>query len=179
MKELRLIRLIRARPRLVMSVASALVVALVLPMDIASHAATRWLIAWNVGALLYIALAATMMIRSSEGHMRRRALVQDDGSLVIMVLVVIAGVASLAAIGGQLAIVKDMDGWIRTAHIALGGTTVVSSWAFIQVMFCQHYAHKYYVEVSRGQSPGLDFPGDKTPTYGDFFYFAAVIGTSG
>jgi uncharacterized membrane protein len=45
-------------------------------------------------------------------------------------------------------------------------------------MFTLHYAHDYYGAVSRGEPPGLLFPGDDQPGYGDFFYFAAVIGTS-
>lgn len=172
-------RLLRARPRLVLSIAVAICVGLALPVSFAGHPSTRWLLAWNAGALLYITLAALMMIRSSEAHMRRRALLQDDGSQIILVMVVLAGVASLAAIGGQLAVVKDMQGWLRTAHIALAGLTVISSWAFVQVMFSLHYAHKYYVALSSGLTPGLQFPDDSPPTYGDFFYFAAVIGTSG
>jgi uncharacterized membrane protein len=31
----------------------------------------------------------------------------------------------------------------------------------------------------RGRPDVLQFPGTADPTYGDFFYFAAVIGTSG
>jgi uncharacterized membrane protein len=39
----------------------------------ASHSVTRWLIAWNTGAVLYVLLAAIMMMRSSSHRMRRRA----------------------------------------------------------------------------------------------------------
>jgi uncharacterized membrane protein len=46
-------------------------------------------------------------------------------------------------------------------------------------MFALHYAHDYSAAVCRGVSAGLQFPDDDRPTYGDFFYFAAVIGTSG
>ncbi len=175
----RLLRQVRARPRLFISTILALIVGLALPDSLVSHSITRWLVAWNAGTLLYIVLAAAMMIRSSDRHMRQRALLQDEGSLVILVLVVVAGVASLAAIAGQLAVAKDMHGWIRAAHIALAGTTVVSSWTFIQVMFALHYAHDYYAASARGLQPGLRFPDEEQPTYGDFFYFAAVIGTSG
>ena len=55
----------------------------------------------------------------------------------------------------------------------------MSSWAFIQVMFALHYAHQYYAALSRGLPAGLQFPDDDQPGYGDFFYFASVIGTSG
>jgi uncharacterized membrane protein len=88
-------------------------------------------------------------------------------------------VASLVAIAGQLAVVKDMHGPLKVAHVALAGLTVVSSWAFIQIMFALHYAHDYYAAVCHARPPGLAFPDDDPPDYGDFFYFASVIGTSG
>jgi len=46
-------------------------------------------------------------------------------------------------------------------------------------MFALHYAHQFHAAQGRGDPPGLLFPGDETPAYSDFFYFAAVIGTSG
>ncbi len=104
---------------------------------------------------------------------------QDEGQLVILALVVVTTIASLAAIAGQLALARDMQGTIRSAHIALAGVTVLSSWAFIQMMFTLHYAHDYYAAAARGRPGGLQFPADEQPDYGDFFYFAVVIGTSG
>ena len=175
----RIYRQLRARPRLIIATAVALAVGWLLPTELASHAVTRLLIAWNAGTWLYVLLAAVMMIRSSEHHMRRRAQMEDEGQLAIMVLVVISGVASLAAIAGQLGVVKEMHGFAKFAHIGLAGATVLSSWAFIQVMFTLHYAHDHYAAVARGRPPALQFPGDEPPGYGDFFYFAAVIGTSG
>jgi uncharacterized membrane protein len=126
-----------------------------------------------------VVLAVIMMIRSSGHHMRQRAQLQDDGQLVILALAVIAAIASLVAIAGELAVVKDMHGFLKGAHIALAGFTVLSSWAFTQVMFSLHYANEYYAAASRGGRPGLQFPNDEEPNYGDFFYFAAIIGTSG
>jgi uncharacterized membrane protein len=175
----RIIRQVRARPRLYISTGIAIVVGIFLPVDVASHGVTRWLIAWNAGTCLYVALAAIMMARSSQHRMRHRAQIQDDGQLVILLLVVVSAIASLAAIAGELAVVKDMHGSLRIAHIALSGITVLSSWAFIQVMFALHYAHDYYAAACHGRPVGLAFPNDDKPGYGDFFHFAAIIGTSG
>lgn len=175
----RVLRQIRARPRLILATAVAIAVGLLLPPAVAGHLVTRCLVAWNAGADLYVLLAAIMMIRSSDHHMRRRAQLQDDGQLAILVLASLAAVASLAAIAGELAVVKDTHGFLRSAHVALAGVTVLSSWAFIQVMFALHYAHQYYGAVCHGRAGGLQFPGTEDPDYGDFFYFAAIIGTSG
>ena len=172
-------RLIRTRPRLLIATSVGIAVVLLLPGSVSNHAITRGLIGWNAGAIFYVVLAAVMMIRSSDHQMRRRAQLQDDGQSVILALVCLAAVASLAAIGGELAVVKEMHGLMKGAHVALAGTTVLSSWAFIQVMFALHYAHDYYAALGHGRAPGLRFPDEEHPNYGDFFYFAAIIGTSG
>jgi uncharacterized membrane protein len=178
-QHVKLLRLVRVRPRLFIATAVALSLGWLLPTSVATHLVTRLLIAWNAGATLYVLLAAVMMMRSSHQHMRRRAQLQDDGQVAILVLASIASVASLAAIAGELAVVKDTHGFLKTAHIALAGMTVVTSWAFVQIMFALHYAHEYYAAVCHGRTAGLQFPGDEEPDYGDFFYAAAIVGTSG
>jgi uncharacterized membrane protein len=110
--------------------------------------------------------------------MRKRALLQDEGRFIILALVITAAIMSLGAIVAELAVVKEMHGQLRYAHIALAVLTIVSSWAFTQVMFAVHYAHDYYTNVERGRPGGLDFPGGQAPDYGDFLYFACIIGTS-
>jgi len=175
----RFLRQLQARPRLFISTVVATAVGIALPDELASHAITRALIAWNVGALLYVVLAAIMMTRSTSQKMRYRAQIQDDGQLAILILACLAAVASLAALAGELAVSRDGHGLLKAAHIALGGCTVLSSWAFIQIMFALHYAHDYYAAACHGRAPGLRFPDDDAPDYGDFFYFAAIIGTSG
>lgn len=175
----RLIKLIIARPRLFSSAAVGLATVLFLPSSIALHQVTRAIIGWNVGACLYLVLAARMMFWSSHERMRTRALQQDDGRIIILVLVVSAAIMSLGAIVAELAVSKDMHGTLRYAHIALAALTILSAWAFTQVMFALHYAHDYYAAEARGNTGGLQFPGGHAPDYGDFLYFACVIGTSG
>lgn len=175
----RALRALLARPRLMLAVLVAVAVGLFLPESVTKHLVARLLVAWNAGACLYIAMAATMMMRSSHHHMRKRAQTQDDGALAILFLVVAAAVASLVAIAAELAVVKDLHGLARTAHIALAGLTVISSWAFIQVIFALHYAHEYYVRLEARTDPGLQFVNEQQPDYGDFFYASAIIGTSG
>lgn len=175
----RFLHVFRVRPRLFIVFAIGVLTGLLLPVGVAAQPVSRWLVAWNVGAWLYVLLAAIMMIRSSQNHMRHRAQLQDDGKYAILALTVIAAIASLVAIAFELAVVKDLHGWARGAHIALAGLTVMSSWSFIQVMFTLHYAHDYYAAACHGHKAGLAFPDDPEPDYGDFFYFSAVIGTSG
>jgi len=173
------IRLFMARPRLFMCVLIGGLTVWWLPASVASHQVTRLIIGWNVGAWLYLLLAIRMMFWSPHERMRTRALEQDEGRIVILAFVVIAAVTSLGAIVAQLAVAKDIQGTLRYAHIGLAAVTILSSWGFTQVMFALHYAHDYYAAEVKGIPVGLAFPGGHAPDYGDFLYFACVIGTSG
>ena len=168
-----------ARPRLFTSALVGMATTCLLPPALAQQDITRLIIGWNVGACLYLVLAARMMFWSSHERMRTRALLHDEGRILVLVLVVTAAIMSLGAIVAELAVVKDMHGTLRYAHIGLAVLTILSSWAFTQVMFAQHYAHDFYAAETRGNVGGLEFPGGHAPDYGDFLYFACVIGTSG
>src|SRR5664279_278158 len=173
------IRLILSRPRLYSSMLSGALVVIFLPKSFALHQITRAIVGWNVGAWLYLMLAARMMFWTSREEMRSRAIEQDDGKFVVLGMVIIAALMSLGAIVAELSVGKDMHGMLRYAHIALAVLTVLSSWAFTQVMFALHYAHDFYAAKERGKSVGLKFPGMAAPDYSDFLYFACIIGTSG
>ncbi len=175
----RLLRLLLARPRLLICTVLGVMTVFVLPETVAQQMVTRLIVGWNVGAWLYLVLVGHMMFMSSNERMRKRALAHDEGRRTILALVVVAVMVSLVAIAAELGVAKDLHGLLRYEHIALAGATIVSTWAFTQVMFALHYAHDYYSAEERGQSGGLDFPGHHAPDYGDFLYFAAVIGTSG
>jgi uncharacterized membrane protein len=175
----KIVRIVLARPRLFGCALLGLIASLTIAPTLAPHLVTRMIISWNLGVGLYMVLALHMMFWSTHERMRTRALEQDDGRLLILGLVVLAAIASLGAIVSELAVVKDIHGTLRYLHVALVGVTLLSSWVFTQLMFALHYAHDYYSAELRGACGGLDFPGGHAPDYGDFLYFACVIGTSG
>lgn len=174
-----LIRQFRTRPRLVISCVVGLLVALCLPNSLIEQPITRWIIGWNVGAWLYLGLASWMMFGSNHEKMRLRARMQDEGRIVVLMLVVLATLTTLSAIVVELTVVKELQGLQRYGHIVLTVLTILSSWFFTHLMFALHYAHDYYTAQLRGRPVGLQFPGTDQPDYGDFLYFACVIGTSG
>lgn len=174
-----LMRLVLARPRLFICFAIGLLTTFWIPETLAQRTITKAIIGWNVGACAYLLLAARLMFWSTHERMRTRALQHDEGRILVLVFVVTAALMCIGAIVAQLAVVKDLHGTLRYAHISLAGLTIVTSWAFTQVMFALHYAHDYYVTEVHGEHGGLEFPGGHPPDYGDFLYFASVIGTSG
>lgn len=174
---------ILARPRLFISALAGIAAVLLLPLFFPSFPlTTRLIIGWNVGACLYLALVAQMVLRSSHSKIQQRAQLEDEGQGLILLLVVVAAVACLTTIVLQLGVVKGLTGASKYAHIGLALLTIVSSWAFTHLMFALHYAHEFYLARGRGEAGGLVFTGDSSgdnpPDYLDFVYFAFVIGTS-
>jgi uncharacterized membrane protein len=174
-----------SRPRLWSSFALGLAVFWLLPQGLAAHTATRTLLAWNACALSYLGLALHMMWRADRHKIQGRAIQQSEGRWLVLTMVVVAAVAVLLAVGSQLSVVNAakaanlMTAQAKLLHVALGGFTVITAWLFTQTLMATHYAHDFYLLRANGRHDGLTFPGTTDPGYGDFFYFAAIIGTSG
>ena len=165
--------LVRNHPRLFGSIGLSVVTfGLLTVISPQSMASTRLLIAWDTGVLAYLVLAFTMISRFDLDLVRRRAAIQDEGGMAILVLTVASAGASLGAIVAHLGAVSQQES--RGPYFALAVATILLSWTFIQVIFALHYAHEYYGEGAEGG--GLQFPADDRPDYWDFVYFAFVIG---
>jgi uncharacterized membrane protein len=166
----RLVRIVRARPRLFLSAALGLALGLVLPAQ--WRVATRLLIAWDAAVVVYLVLVFASMFNSDIARIRRRAALLDEGQVVFLVLTAGAALASLGAIVAQLG---TKESGHQPAHLALAVATIALSWAFTHTMFALHYAHQFYA-AGRDADGGLAFPGKEQPDYWDFLYFSLVIG---
>ena len=167
------------RPRLAISVLAGIALFYLAPMPFADDGSTRFLVCWNLAVCLYMVLTGTMIARASGKTMHERALEQDEGSRMLLLLVVLTALVMLLAIVVELSAVRGMSAPARQGRILLAALTVITSWAFTHLMFAMHYAHDYYLSVGRKQVPGIQFPGNDPPDYPDFLYVAGVIGTSG
>ena len=171
------LRQLRAHPRLIIAVAVALACYFLLPGRL--EWAMRALIAFDVGAIIFIAAIWFMMARATQADMRWRAAIEDEGRHVILALAASAAVAILLAIVFELHGSKDLPPPQQGPHVALAAATIFLSWMFMNTMFAVHYAHEYYGEgegAGDAVSGGLAFPGDDAPGYSDFLYFSFVIG---
>ena len=56
--------------------------------------------------------------------------------------------------------------------------TLALAWLFSNVIYALHYAHAYYTlsDETEEDVGGIEFPGTKMPSYGDFLYFALTLG---
>ncbi len=163
------VRVVYARPRTFVSMAIGTVAFFLLPDSL--RLVTRLLVAWDIFAAFYLALAYAMMFRCDHSHIRRNAILQDDGRFLILLVTALGAFASIAAIVFELGASKR-----GASELTLAVATIVLSWAAVHTTFALHYAHDYY----RGAKPGgLQFPsGDKNEPadYWDFVYFSFVIG---
>ena len=170
----KLLRIVRARPRLFISLAIGIAVFIALLLT-DWRMASRLVVAWDVFAGLYLVLAFQMMATADVRHMQRRARLQDEGQTVILALTATAAFASLAAIVALLSTAGGSSSR-RPGDLFLAILTIMVSWAFTHTMFALHYAHEYYDENDH-RGGGLVFPGAQTdPDYWDFMYFSFTIG---
>jgi uncharacterized membrane protein len=162
-------RILRGRPRLIVSMVLGVAVMLVLPSD--WRPVTRVLLGWDAGVVLYLCIISWFMAGSKASNIRAHAAKQDEGGVAILVLTVAATLASLAAI---IVLLGQGQGKVAPAHLMFASATVLLSWAFVHMIFATHYAHEFY--SGRLSACGLKFPGDNEPDYWDFVYFSFVIG---
>lgn len=162
-------RVVYARPRMFISVAIGIVAFFLLPGSL--RLVTRLLLGWDIFATLYLVLAYIMMFRCGLAHIKRSAVLQDDGRFLILLVTALGAFASIAAIVFELG-----ESHRSATELILATVTIALSWAAVHTTFALHYAHDYY----RGAKPGgLQFPsGDEHDhaDYWDFVYFSFVIG---
>jgi uncharacterized membrane protein len=163
------VRVIYARPRTFISIAIGIAAFFLLPGSL--RLVTRLLIGWDIFVTFYLVLAYIMMFRCALAHIRRNAVLQDDGRFLILLVTALGAFASIAAI------VFELGASHRSVpELTLATVTIALSWATVHTTFALHYAHDYYRGAKAG---GLQFPsGDQHDhaDYWDFVYFSFVIG---
>ncbi len=139
---------------------------------------TRAVLAWDIGALVYLGLAAFLFTTERRARMAADAARQQEGEWTIFSLTIAAAVFSLVAILGEFAAIKDIHGAPRNLHVALMAGTLLVSWLTVHTTFAFRYAHEFYSRDAGGPEfdRGLEFPGERSPDYLDFVYFALVLG---
>lgn len=83
-----------------------------------------------------------MMYYADSKHISHRAKAEDEGTLMMIVMVLMTAIISVTAIVQELGVSKDVRGGLMIFYLAL--TTIVTAWLFIHTMFALHYAHTYY-----------------------------------
>jgi len=164
---------IRTRPRMFICAAVGIAFGVLVPgID---HAVTRFLLGWNVGVWLFLAMIGVMMLRADHDRLRRSAIAQAEGATAVLTLVIVAAIVSIVAIVIELAAAKGPDAHHALPHVLFALATVTGSWLLLPTLFSLNYASLYY-RTTRGG--GLKFPEPDEafkPDYADFLYFSFTI----
>jgi uncharacterized membrane protein len=160
-----------ARRRLAVSLASGLVVGLVLGVTTRQIPAAI-LGGWDASALIFLVWTWRAVWWLDEKDSRAHAEREDPTQPLSDAVLLVAAVVSLAAIGVVLAGGKSDRGSVLVETLALAVGSVVCSWAVVHTVYALKYARLYY----EGEDGGIDFHGDDPPTYVDFAYLAFTVG---
>jgi len=136
----------------------------------------RLTLSWSIAGSLYLLLSYSMMYFSNAENILSLSQKEDDGAPIILLITVLASVASLVAIVIILTNIKSPTMAEPIRHIALVLLTYVISWLLVHTAFALHYAHVYYQDLKKTKKPALIFAEDPKPIYVDFLYFSIVIG---
>jgi uncharacterized membrane protein len=139
--------------------------------------------AWDMLVLVFLATTWTVMLRGGRETMRYRAAHYDTSDSVLLVLCLLAVIASLVAITGMVVGLSAMPQGKKMFRLTLSVITVVGSWLFLHTVLALHYAHHYYWPRRKPGQPdahhgGLEFPGGESPDYADFLYYSFVLGAT-
>jgi uncharacterized membrane protein len=134
---------------------------------------SRVLVCWNCGVILFLALVSFWMTRLTAAQICTKYIEEDETAPFILLVVIIAAVASLFAIVEPLATIKQVSGSVRAAHFALAALTLIDSWLLVPLMFTTHYADMFY--SSPAEDRPLHFPNTPEPVFWDFAYFSFTI----
>lgn len=108
------------------------------------------------------------MAACHSNKIKSRAARQDEGAIVILVLVMLAIFSSLTLIFGLLTQAKAASDGGKFLYIGLAALAILIAWLVMQAVFTMHYAHKCYApENIEADAPRvLEFPKDTLRTIG-------------
>lgn len=130
------------------------------------------LVGWDVAALVFTVWVwlsiGSMGASATASHATR----EDPGRAASDILVIVAAVASLGAVGFVLIQAGSAQGARQNLLALLGLASVALSWFSVHILFTLRYARLYYT----GTDGGIDFNQPNPPRYLDFAYLAFTIG---
>ena len=163
----------RAHARLIISGGAGVVAALLVPARLGLL--SRLLAGWDVAALVLATFAWAIILASGVEQTRGHAATQDPGRRAVGLLVILTSAISLLATAVILRQARSCPPEMRELFVALCILAVAAAWVLTHTAYALRYAHLYYRDDGDGEG-GLSFPGDQSPAYVDFAYYAFTIG---
>lgn len=160
--------------RLLIGIAVAVIVFLIVPIN--DNSLLHLILCWDIFCLIQITLSWITFYTMKHTSIRRQAQKQDDGKVLVFILVLVATVLSMIATILLLTNAESTD----VFAIITALSCMIVSWFLVHTIYTTRYAHLYYADDKKNENNprgGLEFP-DKTPhpSFMDFAYFSFTMG---
>lgn len=160
------------RARLQVTVVLLAGVAVAVPVALADALPSGLLCGWGVASIAYMAWVWRTVWPLDAAATGRLAAREDPTRAAADLIQLSAAVASLIAVGFELARAAHASGTTQDLELMLGLGAVGLSWALVHTVFTLRYARMYY----DGEDGGIAFNQDEPPAFRDFAYVAFTIG---
>ncbi|HEX3686155.1 MAG TPA: DUF1345 domain-containing protein [Gaiellaceae bacterium] len=127
---------------------------------------------WGVAALVTVVAVWIRIWGMDAEQTKANARAEDVARPIADVIILVASIASLGAIGYTLHRAGSAHGSDKVLLIALAITVVSLSWATVHTLYVVRYGDLYYGDPIGG----IDFNDGGPPDYHDFAYLALTIG---
>lgn len=161
----------RAKARFLIMVLAGLAAALL--TSVLGYWPVAAAVGWCAAALVYNLWVWVTIKGMDAARTSAHAQEEDPRRGTFDLLIVLAALASLAAVLGVMIAAKDEQGLAKLALALLSLFTVALSWLLIHTLFTLRYARTYYSLPHPG---GISFNQDDPPQYTDFAYIAFCLG---
>jgi uncharacterized membrane protein len=137
---------------------------------------TSWPVAltgsWGVVALVIVVSVWIRIYPMNAEQTKAHARAEDFSRPTSDLVVLVASVASLGAIGYTVHRAAHAHGTTKALLIALAIAVVALSWLTVHTLYLLRYGDLYYGDLVGG----IDFNDQESPDYHDFAYLALTIG---
>jgi uncharacterized membrane protein len=127
---------------------------------------------WDAGAATFLVWAVGSVWWKDPVETARHARSEDVSRPTADLILIVASVASLVAVGFTLGQAGHRVGTDKGMLILLAISAVTLAWATVHTVYMLRYSHLYY-EPPKG---GIEFDLKEPPDYRDFAYLALTIG---
>lgn len=132
------------------------------------------LIGWDAAVFTFIIWIWAIIWPMNHERTAAFALREDPGRAGVDVMLILASLASLGAVGFTLFEAHTVNNiGLQLVLTLVGVLSVVFSWILIHTIYTLRYARLYYSTKIEGT---VDFKKDHKPAYSDFVYLAFTIG---
>jgi uncharacterized membrane protein len=132
------------------------------------------IVGWAVACAVFVAWVWIAVGRMDAARTKKHATREDPTRGIADTLVLVASIASLAAVIVLLIQGQDAKGAAKVAIPILSVLSIVLSWCLVHTLFMLRYAKLYYVD----DNGGVSFNQDEPPQYTDFAYLAFTLGAT-